>query len=142
MLSCARTRDIHVSTDDEAIKTMTRYVGLILIAGFLAGSKHSSAEDAVSITVRPTVAMASGSARLQVLVAPNALNRVLVCEVDGVNYYRSSTRQLDGASSPRSYSFVARDLPAGEFEIRAVLRRADNSTAIDRGTLHVVREGS
>jgi hypothetical protein len=30
------------------------------------------------------------------------MNRVLMWEIDGVNYYRSSTMQLDGASSPRS----------------------------------------
>jgi hypothetical protein len=64
---------------------------------------------------------------------------MLIWEIDGLNYYRSSTTQLDGAASPRSYIFVVRDLPAGEFEIRATVHRADNTTAVDRGTLLVVR---
>ena len=116
---------------------MKRHFGSILIAGCLTGSMHLSAEEAVSITVRPAVATAKGNARLQVLVARNAMNRVLRWEIDGVNYYRSSTMQLHGAASPRSYFFVVRDLPAGEFEIRASVRRADNTTAMDRGSLHV-----
>jgi hypothetical protein len=116
---------------------MKRYFGLILIAGILV--TQASAEEAVSVTVRPAVASARGNARLQVLVAPNDRNRALMWEVDGVNYYRSSTMQLDGASSPRSYVFVVRDLPAGEFEVRAVVHRSDNTIVIDRGTLHVVR---
>jgi hypothetical protein len=117
---------------------MKRYVAVILIAGCLAGAMHLSAEDEVSITVRPAVAMESGDARLKVFVARNAMNRVLKWEIDGANYYRSSTVQLDGASSPRRYIFLVRDLPAGEFEIRALVRRADNTTATDRGSLHVV----
>jgi len=116
---------------------MKRYFGLILIAGSLAGAAQASAEEEVSVTVRPGVASARGNARLQVLVARNDMNRALMWEVDGANYYRSSTMQLDGASSPRSYVFVVRDLPAGEFEVRAVVHRSDNTTVIDRGTLHV-----
>jgi len=117
---------------------MKRYVLSIVILGSLAGVVHLSAEKAVSITVRPAVATARGDARLKVLIARNAKNRVLMWEVDGENYYRSSTMQLHGASSPRSYFFVVRDLPAGKFEVRASVRRADNSTAIDRESLHVI----
>ena len=117
---------------------MKRYFELILIAGCLAGAMHLSAEDEVSITVRPAVAPENGDARLKVFVARNAMNRALMWEIDGTNYYRSSTMQLDGASSPSSYVFLVRNLPAGEFEIRALVRRADNTTAIDRGSLHVV----
>jgi hypothetical protein len=51
-------------------------------------------------------------------------NRVLLWEVDGPNYYRSSELQLDGAAAPRSYVFLVRDLPAGQFEIRATVGAA------------------
>ena len=118
---------------------MKRYWGSIVMVSCLAGAMHVSAEEAVSITVRPAVATAKGNARVQVLVARNAMNRVLMWEIEGLNYYRSSMRQLDGASSPRSYLFVVRDIPAGEFEIRALVRRTDNTVAMDRGSLHVVR---
>ena len=49
------------------------------------------------------------------------------------------TMQLDGASSPRSYFFSVRNLPAGYFDVRALVRRADNTTAVARRTLRVVR---
>jgi hypothetical protein len=46
--------------------------------------------------------------------------------------------ELDGAASPRSYFFTVRDLPAGEFEVRATVRRSDNSQVVDRSSIKVV----
>ena len=106
-------------------------------AGILAGAA-SSAEQAVTITVRPAVTNFGGSARLQVLVARDEKNRSLVWEVDGPGYYRSSGMDLDGASAPRSFLFVMRNLPGGEFEVRATVRRSDNSTVVDRSIIRVV----
>ena len=117
---------------------MKRYSGLVLAVGILTGSMHLSADEAISITVRPAVATARGNAQLKVLVARNEMNRALVWEVDGPNYFRSSSMDLEGASAPRSYFFMVKDLPAGEFEVRAIVRRADSSTAMDRSTIRVV----
>ena len=118
---------------------MKRYVGLMTIAaGIVAGSIQTSGDEAISMTVRPAVASFKGSAQLKVLVARNEQNRTLIWEVDGPNYYRSSSMQLDGAESARSYFFTVRDLPAGSFEIRAMVRRTDNSESTDRSTIRVV----
>jgi hypothetical protein len=117
---------------------MKRYFGLAVAAGFLGGAMHLSADEAISITVRPAVATVNGNAQLKVLVSRNEMNRALTWEVDGPNYYRSSSMDLQGAASPRSYFFVVRALPAGEFEVRASVRRADDSVAMDRGTIRVV----
>jgi hypothetical protein len=117
---------------------MKRVSVLMFAAGVLGGSMNMSADDAISITVRPAVASYGGNARVKVLVARNESNRSLMWEMDGPNYYRSSAMELDGASSPRTYFFLARDLPAGEFEIRATVRRTDNSVVMDRGTIRVV----
>lgn len=76
--------------------------------------------------------------RAQCIVARNDLNRALIWEVDGLNYYRSSAMELDGAASPRSYFFTVRELPAGSFEIRVTVRRNDNSEAVDRSRIRVV----
>jgi hypothetical protein len=46
--------------------------------------------------------------------------------------------ELDGAASPRSYFFTVRDLPSGSFEVRATVRRNDNSEAVDRSRIRVV----
>jgi hypothetical protein len=117
---------------------MTRYARLILAAGVLVGSMQLSADEAISITVRPAVTTWKGSARLRVLVARNESNRALIWEVDGPSYYRSSEMELNGAASPRSYFFTIRDLPAGDFEVRATVRRNDNSHVIDRSSIKVV----
>ena len=117
---------------------MKRYFGVAVVAGFLAGSMQMSADEAISITVRPAVTSYRGNARLKVLVSRNERNRMLVWEVDGPNFYRSSSIALDGASSPRSYFFVVRDLPEGEFDVRATVKRNDSSAAMDRGTIKVI----
>ena len=97
-----------------------------------------SADEAISITVRPAVTSYRGSAQLKVLVSRDEKNRTLVWEVDGPNYYRSSSIALDGASSPRSYFFMVKDLPAGEFDVRASVKRNDSSVAMDRSSIKVV----
>ncbi len=75
---------------------------------------------------------------MKVLVSRNEKNRVLVWEVDGPRYYRSSSVTLDGASAPRSYFFVVKDLPGGVFDVRATVKRNDSSAAMDRGSLKVI----
>ncbi|MEO5741589.1 MAG: hypothetical protein ABIS29_13445 [Vicinamibacterales bacterium] len=117
---------------------MKRYFGVALAAGVLAGSMHMSADEAISITVRPAVTSFRGNAQLRVLVSRNEKNRSLVWEVDGPNYYRSSSMTLDGAAAARSYFFMVKELPAGDFEVRATVKRNDSSSAVDRSTIKVV----
>ena len=117
---------------------MNRHVGFALAVGVLAGSMVSSADEAISITLRPAVAMFRGNAQLKVLVTRDEKNRALVWEIDGPNYYRSSSIELSGAAAPRSYQFLLRDLPPGEFEVRATVRRNDRTAATDRRSLRVI----
>jgi hypothetical protein len=118
--------------------TMKRYLGVAVVAAVLAGSMQMSADEAISITVRPAVASYRGTAQLRVLVSRNERNRLLVWEVDGPNFYRSSSIALDGAASPRSYFFMVKDLPGGEFDVRATVKRNDSSAATDRSLIKVV----
>jgi len=111
---------------------------LAISAGILAGSMHMNADEAISITVRPAVAIFRGNAQLKVLVARDEKNRTLTWEVDGPNYYRSSSIDLNGLAAPRSYLFMVRDLPVGEFEVRATVKRADRSVVRDRSSIRVV----
>jgi hypothetical protein len=117
---------------------MKRYLGLAMAAGILAGPIHTSADEAISITVRPAVTTFRGSAQLKVLVARDEKNRSLEWVIDGPNYYRSSSLEMDGAAAPRSYFFLMRELPAGEFEIRATVTRNDQTKVMDRSTIRVV----
>ena len=117
---------------------MKRYFGVAAVVGMLAGSMQMSADEAISITVRPSVMSYRGSTQLKVLVSRNEKNRQLVWEVDGPGFYRSSAIELDGAASPRSYFFIVKDLPGGEFDVRATVRRNDSSTSVDRSSIRVV----
>jgi hypothetical protein len=117
---------------------MTRFLGLALAAGVFAGSMQTSAGEAISITVRPSVTNYRGSAQLKVLVARDDKNRSLVWEIDGPDYYRSSSFELNGASAPRTYLFIARELPAGEFEVRATVTRSDRTVVRDRSAITVI----
>lgn len=117
---------------------MKGYVRIMLVTGFLAGSMQLSADEAISITVRPAVAVANGNAQLKVLVGRNEMNRSLMWEVDGPNFYRSSLMELEGASAPRSYFFLVKGLPEGYFEVRATVVRNDNSQVVDKSRIMVV----
>jgi hypothetical protein len=123
---------------DRKDAAMNRLLGLAMTAGMFAGAMLTSADEAISITVRPAVTSYRGSAQVKVLVARDEKNRLLTWEVDGPNYYRSSSQELDGASAPRTYLFTMRELPAGEFEVRATVKRNDRTAAMDRMTIRVV----
>jgi hypothetical protein len=117
---------------------MNRHVLSLIAAGrFLTGTAVG-AEEPVTISVKPRVTTCQGNARLKVIVPRDDKNRLLVWEVDGPNYYRSSTIELQGAAAPRSHFFLVRGLPAGEYEVRATIRRQDATQAIDRTDLTVV----
>ena len=110
---------------------MKCYFRLILLIGCMAGSSQMIAADKlISIAVNPTVTVSRGTAQLRVLVERNDRNRILIWEVDGPNYYRSSQIELEGASAPRSWFFFVRDLPEGDYDIRATVKRADSSESV------------
>jgi hypothetical protein len=120
---------------------MNRYIGWALLTVFFLGI-HLSADEAITISARPRVIAAPGSAQLKVIVERNAMNRTLIWEIDGRAYYRSSTMQLEGASAPRSYFFMVKDLPGGHFDVRARVLRGDNTEAMVETQIIVVgRDG-
>ena len=117
---------------------MNRHVFSLIAACILMTGIAITAEQPVIISVRPRVTTCQGNAQLKVVVPRDEKNRLLVWEVDGPNYYRSSVIELQGAAAPRSHYFVVRGLPAGEYEVRATIRRQDATQAVDRTDLKVV----
>ena len=111
---------------------------LIVMLWVVTGSMQLKADDAVTIAVSPRVTNMGGTAQLKVLVSRNEANRTLLWEIDGPSFYRSSEIQLDGAAAPRSYFFRVRDLPTGEFEVRATVKRNDQSTSVAESDLRVI----
>jgi hypothetical protein len=78
-----------------------------------------------SISVAPLVAFAGADMRIVVRVQPDAGNRRLQLSVDAPTFYASTERQLDGKDGARAHTFNLHELPAGDYEITAVLEGAD-----------------
>ena len=97
-----------------------------------------NADEPITVSIYPAVAVARGEANLKIFVERNDQNRMLNWEVDGPGYYRSSTAQLDGAESPRSWFFSVKDLTPGMYNIRATVRRSNNSESVAATQMRVI----
>jgi len=119
---------------------MRRTIRRWLLGAAILLAAHGSADavDPISVTVYPRVAMALRDVMLSVRVEPDERNRWLTWEVDGPSYYRNSTRQVNGASSPRMWQFVVKDLTEGDYVVRAVISRDNESQSIAEMTFAVV----
>ena len=99
---------------------MRRY---ILIGGLLiAGSTVvGSAKESVSIRVSPAVAFAPADLIIRTTVEPDERNRALEIVADSGAFYRSSMIQLEGDRAPKTTTVTFHGVPAGEYEMAAVL---------------------
>jgi hypothetical protein len=111
-------------------------VAALALAGLVTGVVVY-ADSAIGLAVWPRVAYAHGYAQLRVQVERSDANRTLTWEVDGPSFYRSSTIQLDGASSPRNWFFLVQNLPEGDFVVRATVKRNDRSESMAQSTISV-----
>jgi hypothetical protein len=114
-----------------------RILVALVVVGFAATGLVVYADNAVGLAVWPRVAYAHGYAQLRVQVERNEANRTLTWEVDGPTYYRSSTIQLDGASSPRNWFFLVQNLPEGDFVVRATVKRNNDSESMAQSMISV-----
>jgi hypothetical protein len=74
-----------------------------------------------SVSISPLVAFAGADLRVVVRVLPDAGNRRLQLSVDAPTFYASTERQLDGVDGARAHTFNLHELPAGDYEITAIL---------------------
>lgn len=78
-----------------------------------------------SVSITPVVAFAGADMKIVVRVQPEAGNRRLQLSVDGATFYASTERQLDGVDGARAHTFNLQELPAGDYQIVAVLEGND-----------------
>lgn len=102
------------------MESRLRVVPCIAIAWLLSASQLGSG-GAVSVRVSPTVAREPARITVRVSVEPNADNRGLEVVAESATFFRSSYLQLDGERAARTSVFQYRDLPAGNYVVRAVL---------------------
>ena len=113
-----------------------------ILVGAVSGGSALSADEPVSVSIYPSVAVARGEAHLRIVVERNDQNRALSWEVDGPGYYRSSTARLEGAESPRSWFFAVKDLAPGNYTVRATLKRSNNSESVASTKMRVIGAGA
>ena len=83
------------------------------------------ATEVVEIQLRGHYFAEPATVRITVAVEPDADNRMLLIEADGDRFYRASELELSGADDPRLHSLVFKNLPAGNYMLRAAVYSAD-----------------
>ena len=90
-------------------------VALLLAAG------STNAEEKMTMLVRPTIGLHPSDVIVYTFVEKNPENRSVQVIADAPEIYASSEAQLDGDQAPRLNQFTFRDMPAGEYDVRAIL---------------------
>lgn len=83
-------------------------------------------QDVVEIRVRGRFFSEPATVRVTVAVEPNAANRALVVEADGDRLFRSSELPLEGAHEQRIHTVEFKNLPAGQYVLRAEVRSSND----------------
>jgi hypothetical protein len=95
------------------------YTCAIILA--VGGTLPLGAAERMTMTVSPIQSFAPSDIVVLVHVAPDAANRAVVIVADSGDYYRSSVVPLDGERRPGMVVMELRSVPAGDYEIRAVV---------------------
>ncbi len=94
----------------------------ILSAAFLLASVAGpDANQLLSMAVSPAQSFAPTNLTIRLRVEPDTANRALEVIAESGDYYRSSKIQLDGSEAPGTVSVEFRNVPGGEYEVRATL---------------------
>lgn len=108
----------------------TAVLSVIAVSLLSIASIHVQADPLVSVKVGPAMSFEPATVRLTLNVLPRSANRVAVIEADSGDQFTSSEVQLDGDQSARTHQLYFRDLPAGSYDVRVVLLRADGSKSV------------
>ena len=100
------------------LKLFVAIVALIVVSPLASGL---DAADRVQIRVWPATSMAPTNFMVRVMIERQAENRWIKVSVESENYFGSSEGQLEGERSSRLRVVHFRDVPAGEYEVRAVV---------------------
>ena len=103
----------------EARWKLTRTQAAVVAIALLAAPARAG--EAVDIRVRQYVSIAPATLAFDIVVEKDMENRAIKVCVDSGQYYRSSVVQLDGHDAPRITSLRYADLPAGGYEIKAIV---------------------
>ena len=106
-------------------------MGLAVLALLSAGAMGASR---VSMRASPSIAFAPATLTVEARVEAAAVNRALEVIADSGHFYRSSEIQLDGEHAPRTLMVELQGLPAGRYDVRAVLKGQGGRELVTIGT--------
>jgi hypothetical protein len=104
----------------KVIKAVLLSLGMLALATAPSGAGAN-----LDMRVSPAVSMEPALLRIHYRVEPNAANRRILITVESGDFYRSSEIQLEGDTAPLSSMVEYRNVPAGVYEISAVLAGSD-----------------
>jgi hypothetical protein len=96
-------------------------IGAATAAAICLGAAPPAAQDVVEIRLRGRFFNDPATVRITIAVQPNAENRALRIEADGDMMYRSSEVLLEGEHDKRIHTVEFKNLPAGQYTIRAAV---------------------
>jgi len=118
------TRAIGTAVAEELSRSNTVTRRIIAFAVFIAalmttGARPGQAKEVVEILLRGHYFVEPATVQITVAVEPDAKNRSLRIEADGERLFRASQLSLDGATEKRIHSVEFKNLPAGNYILRA-----------------------
>lgn len=105
-----------------------RLIALIVFAVAIAttGSRPGQAREIVEILLRGHYYVEPATVQITVAVEPDADNRALRIEADGDSLFRASQLALAGATEKRLHAVEFKNLPAGNYTLRAEVLGQDD----------------
>jgi hypothetical protein len=104
---------------------MTRFTVFAMtltLTAFAAAPTGGSSR--LTMQVSPTLAYAPARLWVYTRVESNKENRAIEIIAESEDFYRSSEIELDGDRAPLRTTFEFRGLPAGDYDVKAVLKGA------------------
>ena len=90
------------------------------------GARPGHAKEVVEILLRGHYFIEPATVQITVAVEPDAKNRSLRIEADGERLFRASQLALDGATEKRIHAVEFKNLPAGNYILRAEVLGAED----------------
>jgi hypothetical protein len=113
-------------------------LSVIAAVAVAAGGAALRAQDSLKVQVSGHYYAEPATVDVLVAVEPSKDNRILRVEADGVDFFRASDFALAGETDRKYHTVMFRNIPAGDYVIRAVLLNGQRELATAQTALSVM----
>jgi hypothetical protein len=113
-------------------------IHLAFAAVIFAGLATPGAEELVSIRLNGRYYSEPATLHMTIAVEPSPDNRVLRVEADGDAFYRSADVSLEGSEAPKHHVLSFKNVPAGNYMLRAYVLAGGQAVAVAETPLIVL----